>query len=381
MAEPHVLACIQIARPKVSEWITTVSKCLDTGSDLVLEDMHITRPTPVYDERVQVLAREAALLLPAPLRTLLVALSELKQDIVNDKIRQVNNFESIIIAELNSQVDYACACIRRCSETVKDALANGVESFNDSLLRSSIRQVLGEIPVSKWHESLASHLTKLETRLHEEMRVQTASIPVVASVSNSLGAQKALDAVAESERIRNRLIALSAGPLSELFEPRETAAHVNLETEHTKAPRDHKTQGTLVEDIKSTKQLMRRVRSALDGIRRDQEVTIDDAIGMCVHSLRTAVTPLASITIKPNDTMTRADAALQKEIAYVLNTLSTDSVSLDLVLRAIRSKCNGLEESMAIESTGAWAIRLAGWKMQLCEAHENLMKDSKLFQQ
>jgi hypothetical protein len=150
---------------------------------------------------------------------------------------------------------------------------------------------------------------------------------------------------------------------------------VPQEVEPTTAPRERQSQGDLIETIRAIKNLMRRVRTALDGIRRDQEVAIDDAINLCVTNLRGVCRhEPVHMSVTTNETMKKADDALQKEIAFVLNTLSADSASLDLALRAIRAKCNGIEESASIEATGAWAIRLAEWRLQICEAHATFVR-------
>ena len=339
-----------------------------------LDDIEVVRPTIEYDERLQVLSRAAAMQLPAPLRTLLAALAELKEDMVRDKIRQIMNHESIVISDLMSRVDYSCSALRTCTESIRDALEHGVKAFKDTALQQAVWTATGsDTPVTSWHEALQKRLLTLETKLHEELRLQTESQP--SSVGPSLdGAQKALDAVAESVRVRQRLIALSVGPLSEFFEPQASTEKPSSEVEVVQPQRERPPQGTLVEDIRLTKVLMRRVRAALDGIRRDQDVAIDDALSLCARSIQKLRPSKTTLQIVANPTMVQADLALQKEIAFMLNTLSADTSALDLVLRAIRAKCNGIEEIAAVESTGSWAIRLGAWKLQLCEAHAALIK-------
>jgi len=363
-------------------WAAEVLEAVQMGRQMALERPGIRVPDAEDPERLVRMASVAMLDLPKPLQTLLSALRELKLDLARDAIRTRANMESRIRAFCESRVAFICNAIdsasegiRRCNEDVWATVLEADPQFSNEVHK--LLSGTAELPPSEWRQalieacrgfqkSLASH------DLGERPAVRDAPRPVYASVDLAVGAVKS------SQDMRQRLIDLATGPLASLFEPSADRAS-------PRAPMDLVVPGTssactaqakaeraeAAHKLLQGQKLLRRLQRNIAMARASRDVLYEDVIANLIWALKQCKDPPESHVISLEDQSTdmkTADAKLQKEIAFVLQTLTVDRSSLDMVLRSIKAVATSCDVLAARESATAWNIQMLQWASRLQES-------------
>ena len=331
--------------------------------DFVAEEVKYKKPE-IFTEstaRDAVLARGALEVLPSPLRTLLLALRELKIDIVNEFIRQWTNSDASIIARLESVVDYAIRYLQDLSRYTAQISKESLLEMQDSLICEEIFAETGSREIASIERELeACHSSQQQFLLEASQKmpmIKHRSEPTFANIDF---------AIDSSRNLRKRLKNLSEGPLSEFYEP------LSVET---KNPADEKSPVVMkAEKLTETDQtikierlqsILRRHRKAFDGIQRGKQKLLDMHIKTNALSLAGTNLEYAMITVNVPEDMKNADKKIQEEIKLLLSTLSTDRSSLDQYLRSIRLECDALQRASFLESSNSIGVYMTQWKLRL----------------
>jgi hypothetical protein len=314
--------------------------------------------------------------MPLPLQTLLVALSDLKQDIVRDKCNQMANHEATSEATIETVVSITLKSLSVCHSEKAEAIALGYANNADKNLEAEIQAIVGPTSdSSEWVPKLTDALRKEGLLASQKVLKDHEKEPIVREPKQFASCDRALQAVEDSKTTRKRLEQLAQGPLSSLFEH-------PVKIESNKKGLEDVMRGPLqiqpmkIEDnnkrYDEVKALLRRTERLRRSILQIQHTLIDQAIHQAEATIDMA---LCKLSVGPfhymlPDDMRIADLKIQSEIKYVIQTITTDPSSLDQVLRNIKSSCVSIEKESLAESTAHWIIMMAKWRLQLTEAYK-----------
>ena len=213
-------------------------------------------------------------------------------------------------------------------------------------------------------------------------------------ISHAEVVNQARDAIDSSMKMRKRLEELAGGTVGTVGSLSGSAAAAGtaaaagsaaVPDEKTAAvdhqPGDHQTSDLdkCTQDVAHTRQLLRRVRQAMDGVLRAQTLDIEDCRKSLIIGLQRTKMPTVVRTEQVPKAMLAIDASLQAEIRLLLETLTVDRSALDLALRNIKSKCTYIIENNKAEASMTRAILMKRLKMQLQESFDTFIKTIQLY--
>ena len=341
------------------------------------------------DERQQVLAEHAKLKLPLPLQTLLGALLDVKQDIERDLVRQELNADSAILAACASEVSFVASEIDRCRGLFEtNSPVQQLKKLPDveRLMERIQARYARLLAHGAARSPLEAPLPALQTILRETQRAhlrakqtlfEGRSVPLSrpeAPVTGSL--QSASKAIAESSSMRNRLAALATGELRDLIEPSTGAQAPVAPLEEPplvaaqQAPARASETDELEAFLADIHDAIRTVRRALVGLQADQRTIVQTSVEAVCGTLRQSGTRLRNAADEQHHAvastvLTRADKALQAEIALLLKTISADRPALDSVLKSIKAKCLVMRQSSVAQAARDAELQYGRWMLQL----------------
>lgn len=360
------------------DWTVQILEAVKTGASPSVGPFTSVRVLDMEDqERLVRMAGVAVLDLPKPLQTLLAALRELKLDVARDNVRARANMESRIRSFCESRVAYICEsfntaieAIRRCNEDVWATVLEAEPHFDHELRALLEVESLG--PPSEWQATLIAASRRFQETL---AKTTLSERPVVreAPRMDYDSVHRATDAVRASQDMRQRLIDLATGPLVRLFEPtdgqaRPTVAPIDVLVPGSVVTKQDKT--LAAQKLQTAQKLLRRLQRSIAVSRASRDVLYEDAVSSLIWALRQATVGPEAHVISLEDTdpvMKTADSKLQKEIAFVLQTLTVDRSSLDIVLRSIKAQTVAIEGLAARESATFWNVQLTQWASRINE--------------
>lgn len=363
------------------DWLEGLHDAVASGQGPAFVPRGLAAVDPEDPERVVRMAEVAKLDLPRPLQTLLDALRDVKMDMAREQVRALVNLESRIAAFCESRVAFACDQLDQAAEAIREANQDvwALVLQGDPNFERAMQKFGPGLAPSKWTKVLLDALHDVQTQL------QTAALAERPTVLQGVRPEyesidRAHNAVANSQMTRERLVALATGPLASLFEIPDRA--VTTATGHVEQPPERPRvqaafdRSEALARQKDLQKMLRHLQRSVASARASRDVVYDDIIEGLLWALKRATERPEASTISLEENladMRTADKKLQKEIALVLQTLTVDKASLDLVLRAIKSQCLAVTQLAAKESATAWTIKLAQWARRLAEASETYL--------
>jgi hypothetical protein len=347
----------------VKKWTLIVSDAVYLEASSI--DLPGLRATEERDESYVMSSQWPISGLPLPLQTLIIALKDLKEDIVRDKCRQISNYENKIIYNLESAVSNINCGLQKLTTEIEHI----VESQEEDL---TVAKELGDMGLAlpskkcEWRQYL---LDILQKALLKECPYVT-KIPVDRPAAPSLASSRALKAAEESKNTRERLRALAEGPLVSLF---EHSLGQNVE-----GPKDLVMEGPLealsdiIESQKSEK--IKRIIRHFERNRRNMLSTQRDLLDASVNVVSKFIKNIKFIDHSdlvldvPNE-MKIADSKIQTEIKFIIQTLSVNMKTLDLALKHIKQCCSNIEAQAKAESMASYCILATKWKLQILDSY------------
>ena len=358
-------------------WISGICDCLEQSKsyELALFSPTYFETSLERSEKLSdALYAQALKKLPRPLQTLVEALRDLKIDFAVDQERQSSNHESVCIAHLESVVEYAIDSMKHAHAELSN-VRDGLYADVDSKLSLEVHLFLGlSIEPSEWISAIRKKTEALRTKMNADLERVSQKSPILREDLAHKSVDRAHAAVTSSMNVRSRLKELSDGQLTSFFEEPE-AAPIEYAEDH-KIVAAHKIEALDTSSVSGANALLRKVVAYFQMRHNLRRVLIDDTLLALLHGLRARIRNLnyGPLAIKPNDLMVSADAKLQGEIKYVLETLSTDRASLDQVLRSIVNACDSVKSLAKTESMTKLALCVTRWRISLKESKESLEK-------
>lgn len=377
------------ATEAVRSWLQALAAAIEVRQNTISLDtsaLPARAAAPAVDDRALKLMERSLQDLPVPMQTLLTALLELKLDMARALVRSALDAVAHTLANLDSAVSFAQTAMVRTSDELREM---HLEAMKDvSGLCANLVALVPTLDTSRpdtWYASLADALRAAQADLQQAIMRRAHRRPALqqAQVASS-GVAMAHEAVKASEAVRHRLRALAEGPLTSLFEPGTQTARPAVTEEPAAAPipetrGDDVDESALTERIQSLKQALRSLRRAIDGALADRAALEDDTLEALAaglkHAAKSLAQPVRPAGQLPSD-MQQADTLIQKEIRFLLGTLTVDRASLDAYLRFIKARHNSVLEAAAYETSAGVRISLAAWRMQLTEAFSQLQPPS-----
>lgn len=315
--------------------------------------------------------------LPKPLQTLMIALKDLKEDIVRDKLRQISNYENKIIYNLESAVSNINNGLQKLSNEIHNIVSN-----QDQLLevRKEIDGLGGDglgglekapEKISEWRQYL---LGLLRDSLAKETPYITKK-PTERPEATSLASSRAIKAAEESRQTRLRLKALAEGPLKSLFEhsvgpcesePKDVTLEANIEATVASLPAVNAPVHS--DKIKKIIRHFERNRRIALSTQRD---LLDVSVNNCSKFIKNIkFLDKKDLVITVPDEMKNADLKIQTEIKFIIQTLSVNMKTLDEVLKYIKQFCASIESQTKAETIASYYILATKWRLQIIDSYE-----------
>lgn len=359
--------------------IDELGDCVDLGltdcSDLSLIRFEASGPSSAAAAVVTKHQADAALAqLPKPLQTLLTALLGLKEDSARDIVRQQVNFDNALEAQIATLVHFAVEGLHTVGSQIQQLY--DIQSPM-GLLRERIEGLVGPLPsesLKQWQMALLTALKQHQAELQDLVYRRCLKKPILSDPHEWASVTDAIGAVESSKHMRDRLRKLAEGELSSLFE-------VDAVVPGTQA--EPIVRGHVVEEVDTDaeKRLTARIsllRETLRDLQRTRESSFDvyktavndtlHAFAMTLWAQAKTVTAQRPQPAVPAD-LAKADDLLQKEIKYVLQTLTTDRKALDTFLRFIRTAYDTILAQYGIESQSKARILGQEWALQIVKAY------------
>jgi hypothetical protein len=328
----------------------------------------IPRSMNEIDDRHLKLIEEAKASLPRPICTLLDALNLVKNDICMELCRHRVNYESRFITQLDSIVSYTIASLKFMHEEHDKVM---IQCANDSSQFSErVADLIGPQRPEEWPRLLLEKSRELRRAIEISLVQMNERTPLERPQQEFTSIQRVEEAVRESRDVLERLKSLSSGkPITSYFEPTHVSHAMPIELSVTPHPMIKKDPDLSI--LTSCLDLRRKVCEAFEAKRREREVLFDDATKTCILGLEGALRNLRRDADKPiNSTaaLTNADTKIQGEIRYMLATLTVDRQCMDKALRAIKLKCESIEELSRRDILTSLLLQLSQWRLALKDA-------------
>lgn len=315
--------------------------------------------------------------LPRPLQTLLEALAELKCDYAKDIERQKSNHLSVCISVIDSAIKYCIDVMKHAEDEFRKI---DIYDDIDEKLRLEVSLFLeNEVEPSKWIPLLRKKCQTLRQQFHKEIEKTTTKNPLTRPRIKPSSVSKAESAVIYSTVVRDRLKELSTGSLKAYFdEPSSDSMQVHEEIEATT---NHTIENADSSKVSNGHSLLRKTLQFFYAKVQIKKILIDDILLSSIHSMRSVARNLQyqQSAIEQDQDMKNADSKLQNEIKYLLQTLSSDQVALDQVLRSIVKKTEYISIISEKESYTQLSLCVTRWRLSLTDAKTSIDISSQLF--
>ena len=279
--------------------------------------------------------------MPKPLQTLLVALLEIKSDLIREKNNLQVNYETKFVNEIQSivtknfEIMKASAAMIKSQKKREQSLAKENFSLTGIEAEPNLQQLI--IKLSQ------------ERQDYFDTFVNRKSI-IIRHFDADASLKQASAAVSESENLRKRLIALAQGPLSKLFEsesiePSERPQEESIEKIEGLIKIDDEP-----EHLKKLAAFIRKVRYLNDAASADLVEDERNIFYDCLMSLKPKELERPEEHIKNSESLLIADRKIQAEISLVIQTLTIDRDILNNALKAIAQKCSLLKKNFDNEN-------------------------------
>jgi hypothetical protein len=291
--------------------------------------------------------------------------------------------------------------LETCAKDISSIMDTGIKSFEQQPMA---QQLLKEIQdLTKSSQSTSTETTRpkqwaseLEGLLRHQLEKQQSALKESSVVfahkrlpiDHSEVVAQAKEAIDSSVKMRKRIEQLSTGSFDGPVAVGSMQHHQQQRPDEKTAEVMHQSGsiGASSEDLEKctqavarTRNLLRRVRQALDGIVRAQTLDTEDTKKSLIIGLQRTKMPTVVRNEHVPKNLQTIDANLQSEIRLLLETLTVDRSALDLALRNIKTKCAYIQDNNKAEASMTRAILMKRLKMQLQDAFDSFVKSIQMY--
>lgn len=339
------------------------------------------------DARQVELAKHAFRDLPAPVRTLLNTLQELKLAVSRERRRRHTAMDSTCMATLEAYVKVHVHCLDDTARSVKDLQESDAKHAQvtvKDLLSKDLAALAGKAvkldPEFHMPDDFVQSIRAVEALCTRALRPQFEVSVVTFEDNGSKVLQRTAEALQRSKRICERLGTLGQGQAT-LGSPLPDAVQ---DMELNMQPEEHPVALPSVKRVSNvdeafaldTRHAARALLSRAQALMAtvSSKILVEDQIANALRSMKQFTRSVEAVEAVPaiehvgqDPGLVQADKDVQREIKFVMQTIPTDKKALDQVLRCIRAALIHEEAQYAMERYGMWTKALNTWRLQVGE--------------
>lgn len=337
------------------------------------------------DARQVELAKAAFKTLPAPVRTLLNSLQEVWLSIGRERRRRHTALDSTCMATLEAHLQVHTHCLADTARSVaelRDADAKHAQITVRDLLSKDLSALALKARTLDsafvLPEDIVQAIRAVEALCTRAMRPQFEVSIAVSEEDQSRILQRTSQALERSKGICERLGRLGQGqaavgsPLPDAVQDMELRMQPEQHPVAVPSVRrlENADEAFAIDTRHAARALLSKAQALMASVTStvlvdDQMATARRSVQHFLKSVR-AVEPVPLMKdVVADASLAQADKDLQREIKFVVQTISTDKRALDQVLRCIAIAVLHEEAQYALERHRMWTSALNAWCLQL----------------